>query len=308
MIEIKINKMTSALRVWRYKFPSILDQIVNSACDLTCAISASVKPIHKSNENEIPDEVFEEQKKAAMKAGRLCVVAFFSSLPRLDMQAKTINRIFDVFIWSALDDLTESSTGGVSWILKLFMVWSVHERYHVLLTKCKDNDVKKSPMWRMFDILNSNSTMFEVKKYLLGILFNLMEPPDVTEEEEESADNYLNCTNSPLNVDGKHNFESSESIGTSIILLRTEVILNLFLDTQAFKNLTTQSGGGKCLSLIALLAGFANEKETNAKLCSVIIDTLSLNKTNEENLCNSIIAVGKLLSNSEEASVHALLM
>lgn len=132
IIEIKINKMTSALRVWRYKFPNILDQIVNSACELVCALSSSVKPITRRSlnpEEEVPDDVFEEQKKAALKAGRICIVAFFTSLPRLDMKQETIDRIFEVFIWPALNDITVTSLGGVSWILKLFLVWSVHERY-----------------------------------------------------------------------------------------------------------------------------------------------------------------------------------
>lgn len=137
IIEIKINKMTSALRIWRYKFPNILDQMVNSICDLACAVSSALKPLSRRSldpEEQIPDDIFEEQKKAAMKAGRLAIVAFFTSLPRLDIKSETLNRIFDVFIWSALNDLSTTSVGSVSWILKLFLVWSTHERYRTLTT------------------------------------------------------------------------------------------------------------------------------------------------------------------------------
>lgn len=131
IIEIKINKMTSVVRTWRYKFPAILDQLVNNACDLATAIGSSTKPLTRRSLNpdeEVPDEVFEEQKKAALKAGRLCIVTFFSSLPRLDMKSETIDKIFEVFIWPALTDITVTSVGSVSWILRLFLVWSIHER------------------------------------------------------------------------------------------------------------------------------------------------------------------------------------
>lgn len=130
-IEMKINKMTSALRIWRYKFPQILDKIINSVCGLTNSIDISVKPVSRKSFNageQIPDQVFEEQKKSALRAGRLCIVAFFSSLPRLDMKEETLDRIFNVFIWPALEDISTTSVGSVSWILKLFLVWSTYER------------------------------------------------------------------------------------------------------------------------------------------------------------------------------------
>lgn len=81
----------------------------------------------------------------------------------------------------------------------------------------------------------------------------------------------------------------------NIVLLRKEVILNLFQDSQTFKKFTTQTGGSSCLSLISLLAGFASDGKMNEKLCSVIIDTFPMCKNNEESLFNSIVAVGKLL-------------
>lgn len=152
-------------------------------------------------------------------------------------------------------------------------------------------------MWRLFDLLESKSAVFEVKKYVLGIIFNLMDPPELREEsEEQEEESYLNCSNSPLNVAGTYVFETTESVGVNIILLRREVVLTLFQDSQAFKKLTTQSGGGKCLSLISLLAGYAAGGEMNEKLCSVIMETFSMCKNNEEVLFNSINAVGKLMS------------
>ncbi|ODM95600.1 Small subunit processome component 20 [Orchesella cincta] len=301
IIEIKINKMTSALRTWRYKFPDILDQMVHGVCDLVCAVDSSVKPLSRKSmdpEEEIPEEVFEEQKRADLKAGRLCMVAFFTSLPRLDMKQETLDRIFNVFIWPALHDITTTSVGSVSWILKLFLVWSTYERYHVLLTKCNEGDMCQSPMWRLFDLLDSKSAVFEVKKYILGIVLNLSNPPEVPEEDsDEPVERYLNCSNSPLSVSGTHQFETSESIGLNIILLRKEVILNLFQDAQVFKKFTSQSGGGGCLALISLLAGFTSDGLLNEKLCSIIIDTFGMHRNNEENLFNSIVAVGKLLCN-----------
>lgn len=151
-------------------------------------------------------------------------------------------------------------------------------------------------MWRLFDLLDSKSAVFEVKKYLLGIVFNLVDPPEIPDDSEEPTETYLNCTNSPLNVTGVYTFDTTESIGVNIVLLRKEVILNLFMDVQVFRKYTNQSGGGKCLSLISLIAGYSSGVEMNEKICSVIVDTLPMCRNNEENIFNSIVAAGKLLS------------
>lgn len=130
VIEVKINKVANCIRAWRYKFPTIMDDLLNLVCDLTTAIDNLKKPFPKhSDEEELPDAVFVEQKKGALKAARLCILAFFTFLPKFNLDQGTIQRIFDVFIWNGLNEIKSQTGSSPSWMMKLFQVWSSNERY-----------------------------------------------------------------------------------------------------------------------------------------------------------------------------------
>jgi hypothetical protein len=127
-LEVKINKIANCIRAWRYKFPTIMDQLINLVCDLASAINNLKKPMPKQDEEELPQEVFEEQKKGALKAARLAIVAFFTFLPKFNLDEATVERIFDVFIWTGIEEMKVHTGSNASWIMKLFHVWSLHER------------------------------------------------------------------------------------------------------------------------------------------------------------------------------------
>jgi len=137
-IEVKVNKIANAIRAWRYKFPAVLDELINTVCDLTISISSLKKSFPKySEEEELPESVFEDQKRGAQKAGRTCIVAFFTFLSKFNLEERTIERIFEVFIWKGVEELKCHSGSNLSWIMRLFHVWSSHERCAYLLSKNK---------------------------------------------------------------------------------------------------------------------------------------------------------------------------
>jgi len=183
-IEVKINKISSAIRAWRYKFPNLLDELLNLVCDLALALNSLKKHFPKhSEEDELPEDVFEDQKKAALKAARLCIVSFFTFLPKFNLEENTIERIFEVFVWNGIDEMKNHTGSNISWIMKLFLVWSSHERFHLLLAKC-NLEKKLSPMEGIFELLAANSAQFEVRKCLLSILLNLITPQEQFETRE----------------------------------------------------------------------------------------------------------------------------
>lgn len=109
----------------------MLDELLNVVCDLTVGISSLKKPFPRhSEEEELPDAVFEDQKKGALKAGRICIVAFFTFLAKFNLEESTVERIFEVFIWTGIQELKSHTGSNISWIMKLFHVWSSHERYN----------------------------------------------------------------------------------------------------------------------------------------------------------------------------------
>lgn len=67
-------------------------------------------------------------------------------------------------------------------------------------------------MWKLFDLLDSNSTVFEVKKYILGIILNLTNPPEITEDDETQSEEFLNCSNSPLQITELYTFDTSGNV------------------------------------------------------------------------------------------------
>jgi hypothetical protein len=212
---VKINKITNAIRAWRYKFPNILDELLNLVCDLSLAISNLKKPFPKhSEEEELPEEVFDDQKKGALKSARLCIVAFFTFLAKFNLEEQTIERIFEVFVWNGIEELKAHSGSNISWIMKLFLVWSSHERFQPLLAKCREGNSKESPMQAIFDLLGSSSTQFEVRKYLVGILLNLIGTPEVEEKPdvEDESENLAHCEKfdaKPIVCSGIYGFDTS---------------------------------------------------------------------------------------------------
>lgn len=101
---------------------------------------------------------------------------------------------------------------GTLYLLGLLIIIQhvVTRRYHILFTKCKNADVNESPMWKLFDLLDSKSTVFEVKKYILGIILNLTNPPEISDNTEEPNKEYLLLSsNSELRISGTFNFETS---------------------------------------------------------------------------------------------------
>lgn len=216
VVEVKINKIANGIRAWRYKFPTIMDELLNLVCDLTLAINNLKKPFPKhEDDEELPDSVFEEQKKGALKAARLCILAFFTHLPKFNLEDATIERIFDVFIWTdGIDEIKSQMGSSPSWIMKLFHVWSSHARFHVLFAKCRNSDFEEqfSPMKAIFDILGTSSLHFELQKYLIGILLNLTMPgesPDQGNEDSESLDHSEKFDSKPLTCSGIYKFDNN---------------------------------------------------------------------------------------------------
>jgi len=92
-----------------------------------------------------------------------------------------------------------------------------------------------------------------------------------------------------------------ENLGLSMVLLGKNQLFNLLQDGKTFKKLVSERGGRRILALISLLAEHC--QVDNEKICSIILDTLSLYKGDEESLIRSLEACQKLLEPVKDDSV-----
>jgi hypothetical protein len=191
--------------------------------DLVELISSLKKPFSKEAEAELPQEVWEEQKKSALKAGRGAILTFFNVCSKFNFEPETLERVWNVFIWPGLDEMMQlksklNTSSSPSWIMKLFQVWSLHERFHIFFAKCrtdlKDEDAM-TPMKVLFEVLTGAGIHFEIQKYLIGILLNLTQSSSSVDESNENIDenptfslqNAEKFDGRPLNRDGIYEFE-----------------------------------------------------------------------------------------------------
>jgi len=189
-------------------------------------------------------------------------------------------------------------------------------------------------MQGIFDLLASSTAQFEVRKYLLEILLNLVSPSEIEDKIEDEEDNKLEhsdkmdgrtitCqgvhvfqTTGKLAVCNGHNlsivlihtdvFGVSESVGLNIVLFGKAVILNLFQDVPLFKRFVNQPDGDRCLGLISTLAEFVDQGEATEKLCSIVIETFAMYKYSEENLFHCLVACKNLLRKSTNTKALCL--
>jgi len=129
IVEMKLGKLSNCIKAWRYTFPKLLNTLLEKTCILGDMLQTEESLPMPIFEHPLPPQVFEEQKKTALKSCKACVLTFFNSVPKVNMDEDTVTKVFRVLIWPAIKELKNSCTSGVSWCLKLLSVWSQHSRF-----------------------------------------------------------------------------------------------------------------------------------------------------------------------------------
>ncbi|XP_063423263.1 small subunit processome component 20 homolog isoform X1 [Mytilus trossulus] len=207
------------------------------------------------------------------------ITQFFEEFINYKFTEREIEAVFTVAVWPQLSKLTYEGIHQPTPLMKLFNLWSQHSRYYLLLVKLKGDDNTNFPLVNIFKLLNEQEASFDIKQYIVQIVYNLL----VSEEDTPPLD-VGSCFYGNL----KQDTQDEVHLGMKLLVPHVPAILSHIQSTVVGvklkdKHLTKE------LEILSRLSEFVTDQSQCSTLVTLLLPFLSEGLFRSQKIENDIL-------------------